>query len=93
MKRREFITLLSGAAATWPLATSAESGRMRHIGVLVAAAADDSVFQAHIAAFLQGLAQLGWTDGRLRTCHRVLTATPAPRPSATQIGPARLAQD
>ena len=46
-----------------------------------------------VGAFLQGLAQLGWTDGRLRTCHRVLTATPAPRPSATQVGPARLAQD
>ena len=37
---------------------------MRHIGVLVAAGADDSVFQAHIAAFLQGLAQLGWSEGR-----------------------------
>jgi putative tryptophan/tyrosine transport system substrate-binding protein len=61
--RREFITLLGGAAA-WPLATNAQSGRMRHIGVLVAAAADDSVFQAHIAAFLQGLAQLGWSEGR-----------------------------
>ena len=64
MKRREFITLLCGAAVTWPLATSAESGRMRHIGVLVAAGADDLVFQAHIAAFLQGLAQLGWSEGR-----------------------------
>jgi ABC-type uncharacterized transport system substrate-binding protein len=64
MKRREFIMLLGGAAAAWPFATSAESGRMRHIGVLVAAGADDSVFQAHIAAFLQGLAQLGWSEGR-----------------------------
>ena len=64
MRRREFIALLGGAAVTWPLATSAESGRMRHIGVLVAAGADDLVFQAHIAAFLQGLAQLGWSEGR-----------------------------
>jgi putative ABC transport system substrate-binding protein len=63
MRRRDFITII-GSAAAWPLATSAQSGRMRHIGVLVAAAADDSVFQAHIAAFQQGLAQLGWSEGR-----------------------------
>jgi putative ABC transport system substrate-binding protein len=64
MTRREFITLLGGAAA-WPLAARAQQGeRMRRIGVLMASAADDSVYQAHIAAFLRGLAQLGWTDGR-----------------------------
>jgi putative ABC transport system substrate-binding protein len=62
--RREFITLLGGTAA-WPLAARAQpSERMRLIGVLVAAAADDSVFQARIAALKQGLAQWGWTDGR-----------------------------
>jgi putative ABC transport system substrate-binding protein len=64
MNRRAFITLLGGAAA-WPLAARAQQGeRMRRIGVLMASAADDSVYQAHIAAFLRGLAQLGWTDGR-----------------------------
>jgi putative tryptophan/tyrosine transport system substrate-binding protein len=64
LKRREFIALLGGAAA-WPLAAGAQQGeRMRRIGVLMASAADDSVYQAHIAAFLRGLAQLGWTDGR-----------------------------
>ena len=59
MNRREFITLIGGAAA-WPLAARAQQPeRMRHIGVLVASAADDSEFQARMAAFLQGLAQLG----------------------------------
>jgi putative ABC transport system substrate-binding protein len=65
MNKREFILLLGGAAAAWPLAARAQQGeRMRRIGVLMASAADDSVYQAHIAAFLRGLAQLGWTDGR-----------------------------
>ena len=64
MKRREFITLLGGAAA-WPLAARAQqSERMRRIGVLMPAAADDPEFQACVEAFLQGLAQLGWTIGR-----------------------------
>jgi putative ABC transport system substrate-binding protein len=64
MKRREFITLLGGAAV-WPLAARAQQpGGMRRIGVLMASAADDSENQARMAAFLQGLAQLGWTDGR-----------------------------
>ena len=66
MKRREFITLLGGAAAAWPLAARAQQGeRMRRIGVLTGGrAADDPEAQARIAAFLQGLQQLGWTDGR-----------------------------
>src|SRR5262245_42355085 len=64
-RRREFITLLGGAAAAWPLAASAQQGgRMRHIGVLVPAVADDPVWQARLGAFLQGLALLGWTIGR-----------------------------
>jgi putative ABC transport system substrate-binding protein len=63
VKRREFITLLGGAAA-WPLAARAqERERMRRIGVLLASAADDSEYQARMEAFRQGLAQLGWTDG------------------------------
>ena len=65
MKRREFITLLGGAAAAWPLAARAQQAeRMRRIGVLMSLAADDPEAQARIAAFLQGLQQLGWTDGR-----------------------------
>ena len=65
MRRREFITLLSGAAATWPFAARAQQGeRMRRIGVLMLSAADDPEFQARITAFVQGLAQLGWLDGR-----------------------------
>ena len=63
MRRREFITLLGGAAAAWPLAGHAQqSERMRRIGVLQAA--DDSVAQARVAAFRQALQQLGWTEGR-----------------------------
>jgi putative ABC transport system substrate-binding protein len=65
MRRREFITLLGCAVSAWPLAARAQQPeRMRRIGVLMASAADDSENQARMAAFLQGLAQLGWTDGR-----------------------------
>jgi ABC-type uncharacterized transport system substrate-binding protein len=65
MKRREFITLLGGAAAAWPLAARAQQPeRMRRVGVLMNTAADDSVGQTRIAAFLQGLQQLGWSVGR-----------------------------
>jgi putative tryptophan/tyrosine transport system substrate-binding protein len=65
MKRRKFIALIGGAAATWPLATHAQqSERMRHVGVLMPLAADDPQGQARIAAFQQGLQQSGWTDGR-----------------------------
>jgi putative ABC transport system substrate-binding protein len=65
MRRREFITLLGGAAVAWPLSAPAQQPeRMPSIGVLMASAADDSLAQARIAAFLQGLQQLGWADGR-----------------------------
>ena len=64
MRRREFISLLGGAAA-WPLTARAQQGeRMRRIGVLMDLAENDPEGQVRIAAFLQGLAQLGWTDGR-----------------------------
>jgi putative ABC transport system substrate-binding protein len=63
MQRREFITLLGGAAAAWPLAGRAQQSE-RRIGVLMAAAEDDPEYQARIGAFQQGLAQLGWTHGR-----------------------------
>src|SRR5262249_39196370 len=62
--RREFITLLGGAA-TWPLAARAQQGeRMRRIGVLLPATADDAHYQTWLGAFLQGLDPLGWTIGR-----------------------------
>ena len=65
LKRREFITLLGGTAAAWPLAAGAQQAeRMRRIGVLMNAAADDPEGQARIAAFHQGLQELGWTLGR-----------------------------
>ena len=65
MRRREFITLLGGAAATWPLAARAQQPeRMRRIGMLLPAAADDPELQARVGAFLQALALLGWTIGR-----------------------------
>jgi putative tryptophan/tyrosine transport system substrate-binding protein len=65
MRRREFITLFAGAAAAWPLAARAQHGdRMPRIGVLMATAASEPESQARLAAFLEGLQQLGWTDGR-----------------------------
>src|SRR5262245_1880507 len=65
MKRREFITLLGGAAVVWPLtARGQQSERVRQIGVLFPGAADDQGGQARLAAFLQALQSLGWTDGR-----------------------------
>ncbi len=65
MKRREFITVIGGAAATWPLVARAQQPeRMRRIGVLMTTAADDPEGQARLAAFVRTLQQLGWTDGR-----------------------------
>jgi putative ABC transport system substrate-binding protein len=65
VKRRDFISLLGGAAAAWPLAARAQQhpDPMRRIGVLHTPAADDPEGQARNAAFLQGLTQFGWTDG------------------------------
>jgi putative tryptophan/tyrosine transport system substrate-binding protein len=65
MRRREFITLLSGAAAAWPLAARAQQReRMRRIGVLMSYAADDPAGQARLLALAQELAQSGWINGR-----------------------------
>jgi ABC-type uncharacterized transport system substrate-binding protein len=65
MRRREFITLLGGAAASWPFGARAQqSEQMRRIGVLMNTGADDPQGQAGVAAFKQGLQQLGWSDGR-----------------------------
>jgi len=63
--RREFITLLGGAVAAWPVAARAQqSERMRRIGVLMNMTADDPESQARLSAFVQGLQEFGWTVGR-----------------------------
>jgi putative tryptophan/tyrosine transport system substrate-binding protein len=65
MTRREFITLLGGVAAAWPLAALAQQAeRMRRIGVLMTMNADDPQSQPRLTAFAQGLQQLGWTVGQ-----------------------------
>ena len=65
MRRREFITLLGGAAAAWPLTAQAEQSEpIRRIGVLLPASADDSQFSTWIGAFLQVLGLSGWIIGR-----------------------------
>jgi len=64
VKRREFITLLGGAATAWPLAARAQQpDRMRLVGVLMAFAESDSTAQSWLAAFRAALAKLGWTEG------------------------------
>jgi putative ABC transport system substrate-binding protein len=80
MRRREFTTLLGGAAA-WPLAAGAQQAeRVRRIGVLLPVVADDPEFQARVGAFQQALALLGWTIGRnMRIDTRWAT------PNATEI--------
>jgi putative tryptophan/tyrosine transport system substrate-binding protein len=65
LRRRDFITLLGGAAVGWPLAARAQQAeRVRRIGVLMSYAADDPAGQTRLLAFAQALAQLGWTEGR-----------------------------
>jgi len=64
MRRREFITLVGGAAAAWPvLAQAQQSERVRRIGVLISQAADDSEMEASLTGFRQGLERLGWLEG------------------------------
>src|ERR1700693_1696436 len=65
MRRREFLGVLGSAGIAWPLAAVAQQPeRMRTIGLLVAASADDQEHQARLGAFRRALEQLGWTDGR-----------------------------
>jgi len=94
VRRREFITLLGGAVAAWPLVARAQpGGRMRHIAVLLPATADSPVHQSWVAAFLQALALFGWAVGRnLRVETRWATTNPADiRRHATEL--ATLAPD
>ena len=63
--RRKFLATLLGGAAAWPMTARAQQGgRMRRIGVLMRGSADDSDEQARLTAFLQGLEEWGWSDGR-----------------------------
>ena len=65
MKRREFITLIGGATAAWPLAGHAEQGqRVRRIGVIMGFADDDEVWQTYLGTFRQRLQDFGWSEGR-----------------------------
>ena len=65
IRRRDFITVLGGAAAGWPIAARAQQGdRMRRIGVLMLGDENDPVWKPGVSAFTQALADLGWTDGR-----------------------------
>jgi putative tryptophan/tyrosine transport system substrate-binding protein len=65
LKRRELITLLSGAAVTWPFAAHAQQppGAMRRLGYISLGLQNDALFKATSTAFLQGLAALGWKEG------------------------------
>jgi putative ABC transport system substrate-binding protein len=65
MRRRDFIKIVAGSATAWPLAARAQQPeRMRRVGVLMGRSANDPEGQAFVAAFLQGLQELGWSDGR-----------------------------
>src|ERR1700681_1685038 len=68
MRRREFIAGLGGAAVSWtvwPLAARAQQGgRVRRVGVLMNSVATETEYQSYLAAFMQGLRQLGWTEGQ-----------------------------
>jgi hypothetical protein len=65
MNRRVFMTVLGGATLAWPLAAHAQQGeRMRRIGIMMNAAANDPHPEAHVAAFRRAMHQLGWAEGR-----------------------------
>jgi ABC-type uncharacterized transport system substrate-binding protein len=83
LERREFITLLGGAAAAWPLAARAQQGEpMRRIGVLISSAADDPQSERQLATFEEGLKELGWIAGRNISIDTRLTAANPDRPEA-----------
>jgi putative ABC transport system substrate-binding protein len=80
-RRREFIALLGGAVAAWPLTARAQQAeQIRRVAILLPAAAGDSAFQIRVGAFLQGLQQLGWFNG-----HNVSIDTRWPTAHAAEI--------
>ena len=82
--RREFITLLGGAAATWPLAARAQQAeRMRRIGVLMATAEDDPETKPRLEGFRQELQKLGWSEGR--NVHFDTRFAPAPNADEAKV--------
>jgi putative tryptophan/tyrosine transport system substrate-binding protein len=78
MRRREFITLLGGAAAAWPFAARAQQpAQIRRVGMLIGYAENDQETQARLSAFRQALEQLGWKEGRsIRLDYRFAPASP-----------------
>jgi putative tryptophan/tyrosine transport system substrate-binding protein len=88
MRRREFIAGL-GSAASWPLAARAQlTDRVRRIGVLIPGGSDDREYQACLAAFLEGLRQTGWIDGRNVRIDRIAPPrSSAPAPSGALLSP------
>src|SRR5262249_32937385 len=64
MKRRAFITLLGGVAAAWPLAARGQQAGMRRVGMYMRLSGSDPVIKGYLAAFAEGLAPLGWSQGR-----------------------------
>ena len=87
--RREFITLLGGAAATWPLeARAQQDGQVRRIGVLMAHSESDPEFRDYLSAFRQALQKLGWIEGRnvrIETRWRALEDAEARQQSAKEL--------
>jgi hypothetical protein len=80
MKRREFITLLGGAALASPLAARAQQERMQRIGVLIQVAEGDPQARIEVAAFLRSLQELGCSEGRIMTQQLILKRASASRP-------------
>ena len=75
MRRREFISLLGGAAAAWPLAARAQQQQMRRIGVLTSLPEDHPEMKLRVAAFREGLERLGWSEGgNIRIDYRFASA-------------------
>jgi len=64
LPRREFLTLLAGAATAWPLTGRAQDGRVRRVGILMGWAENDPEYRVRVDAVIQGLAQSGWVEGR-----------------------------
>src|SRR5260370_10932015 len=99
LRRREFIPLLGGAAASWPIAARAQQGDgMRRIGVLMNLAEHDPESQARLTALREGLQKLGWTEGRnirieyqrgMQALGRLECSEPSERGSGISRDPAR----